>query len=68
MSMATDIETYVKHTASSLVSLAAAWEFVMSRVDEFETPSIEISPFWRYNETEDGALYYTATVSGHHAP
>jgi hypothetical protein len=57
-------EKHVRYSADALDTIAAAWYFVMSHVDEFDAPSITINPMWVYSDSEDGVLHYSATVSG----
>lgn len=62
--MKTTTEKHVRYASDKLADLTAAWAFVMTHVDEFPTPHVEISPMWVYSDEEDGTLYFTATVSG----
>lgn len=61
---AVTVEKHVKYATDRLPNINAAFVFIMEHADEFESPHIEISPMWVYSDTEDGALYYSATIAG----
>lgn len=46
--------------------LAAAWAFIMARLDEVgPNPSVQIHPMWVYSGTDDeGTRKFEVTVSG----
>lgn len=63
--MSAEVSKFIRYS-SQVETLHEAWSFVMSYVDEFEAPSVEINPYWVYGRegVEDGALGFDVVVSG----
>lgn len=60
--MATEVEKFVKY-AAMVDTMPLAWSFVMTYVDEFVAPDIEITAVQGL-EDEDGPITFEAQVYG----
>lgn len=58
-------ETTVHTRYSTTVdTLEQAWSFVMTHVDKWPEPRIEIAPMWEFESGEDERQVFEVSVSG----
>lgn len=62
--MTDPIERTVRY-ATTVPSLADAWVFVMTWIDELGTsPKVAISPYWTVTDSDETARRFEVTVEG----